>query len=96
MRIDETVEKTQNIQEVRTMPIITGLQAFLQDLQGWMLILAIPFVAIQAITLGYSLVNSEDPQDERRIKSRFFKVVLGAAIVACAPWLANQILNYFM
>ena len=39
------------------MPIITGLQAFLQDLQGWMLILAIPFVAIQAITLGYSLVN---------------------------------------
>ena len=78
------------------MPIITGLQAFLQDLQGWMLILAIPFVAIQAITLGYSLVNSEDPNEERRIKSRFFKVVLGAAIVACAPWLANQILNYFM
>ena len=45
---------------------------------------------------GYSLVNGRDPQDERRIKSRFFKVVLGVAIVACAPWLANQILNYFM
>lgn len=77
------------------MPIITGLQNLLQDLQGWMLLLAVPFVVIQAVILGFGLTNTEDPHEEKRIKGRFIKIIIGAAIVACSPWIGTTILSYF-
>lgn len=77
------------------MPIIDGLEQLLNDIEGWALILIIPFLIVQAIMIGFKLTGTDDPHEEKRIKSKAMKVIIGAAVVATAPWIGSQLFNYF-
>jgi len=78
------------------MPIIEGLNNLLNDLEGWMFALVVPFIVIQAIFLGFKLTSTDDPHEEKSMKKKFLKVIIGAAVIGTAPWIGSQITGYFM
>lgn len=77
------------------MPLIDGLEQLLNDIQGWALLLIVPFLVIQAIIIGFKLTGTDDPHEEKRIKSKAMKVIIGAAIVGTAPWIGSELFGYF-
>jgi len=77
------------------MPIIEGLEQLLNDVAGWVMALAVPVAAFVSARSGLKYAQAEDPHEARDAKDQFKKLIFGIAIVACAPWVASQIMGYF-
>lgn len=77
------------------MPIIEGLERLLNDIEGWAVMLIIPFLIVQAIIIGFKLTGTDDPHEAKHIKSKAMKVIIGAAVVGSAPWIGSELMSYF-
>ncbi|MFB9757200.1 pilin [Ectobacillus funiculus] len=77
------------------MPIIEGLSQLLNDLAGWIAMLALPVLAVIGAKAGIKYANSDDPHEAKSAFDLLKKGVIGVAIAVSATWIASKVMGYF-
>lgn len=75
--------------------LVQALKRLLDDVSGYLAILAVPVGTIAAMFLGFQLTQADDGHEATYIKKKAWKIIGGICLIGFGPKLVSWVWGYF-